>query len=945
MRQRARPQTPSVVHRVPWRADFQSVSESQSRALAAGDVYELRCAINAGPHIFQVSLPRMTAGFVSRTLHAVAGPAAKSGGRVEYPIALDDADLRAVAADITVGLPLAFASLVVAERLPATAAHQEYHADGTASIAGEVVHVIVYLSDVLRREDGPVEFECCGPVLGPVGTAVAYAPSAMHRGRARTTNGDPRVALALAFTAGKARITTIGSAAEALGRRLTSAAGVACVVNANCASDDCGAGFCCTTTAGADCSACSASNGTCMTCATTSANYVSSGICKAKLATGATCVNSGDCVSTANQCSSPAACLGGRCCNMSIPQCSSCDNRGSCVGCNAGFWLQQLVVSGQSILNCLPALADGTPCAGANAICFSGACRAGVCCSVAAAANSNCLSCSLSSGGGCSSCTSGWAAIGGVCVANGCSASAWSAWSRCATCVSGAVATRTRDVYSGPCENSAVQPCRPCAAQYARATFSAAFDLPMYSFDNNQTLVDAVTAAVAVLPRPPVAPSSVVVENIEFVSARARAMSLSGFMFTVRVDLSASADAGAATDAIRSGVAGGQLAIALRAGGLPVASGSITLVSASSVPPPATPISVLPFVMVNTVIGGVLGSFVVCLCCAGVYISCRNVARRRVSERQKAKGAAGGHRGGVVVHSDPMTLNPMPGARLGRDGDGGDGGSAPNTHVVYAVEQRRLLEEVERRVGAGAAEASRKQQAEDAAEAARKQQAGVAAALRAREPTDSRAQQPERDVQRQQAQSVEEKPDPTVVARQQTQQRMLLQEQQLGRGHASGSAGATGAVGAVALKGQAGAAAGAAVSAAGARPVIMGAPRAAVGVMVGVPRTAGVTAGTPRTVGVSVGTPRTVDGVPRAFATALPIASAAVGTPVAAAAAAAAAVGADAPAMAVPRAAHIVQGVPRSRGGGVARFAGEVRRVEAANTVTRAFQGPPADAE
>jgi hypothetical protein len=124
----------------------------------------------------------------------------KSGSRLEYSIKLSD-DLIHLGSKIS-SMPLKFASLVKA--LPSSdGQHQDFHAD---SKDGE--RAIVYLTNVEKETNGPIEFKEYGKIMGKAGTFVHYSANEIHRG---CSSDIERYALALAFDNTSKRITTIGA--------------------------------------------------------------------------------------------------------------------------------------------------------------------------------------------------------------------------------------------------------------------------------------------------------------------------------------------------------------------------------------------------------------------------------------------------------------------------------------------------------------------------------------------------------------------------------------------------------------------------------------------------------------------------------------------------------------------------------------------------------------
>ena len=124
----------------------------------------------------------------------------KSGSRLEYSIKLSD-DLIHLGNKIS-SMPLKFASLVKA--FPSSdGQHQDFHAD---SKDGE--RAIVYLTNVEKETNGPIEFREYGKIMGKAGTFVHYSANEIHRG---CSSDIERYALALAFDNTAKRITTIGA--------------------------------------------------------------------------------------------------------------------------------------------------------------------------------------------------------------------------------------------------------------------------------------------------------------------------------------------------------------------------------------------------------------------------------------------------------------------------------------------------------------------------------------------------------------------------------------------------------------------------------------------------------------------------------------------------------------------------------------------------------------
>lgn len=133
----------------------------------------------------------------------------KDGGRAEVPLHLEDTSVQALARDVSKGLggnlgPLRFASVMVAE--PTDAVDQYYHADSDDSLR---TNAFVYLTSVEKPEDGALDIEATGPVLGPRGTLAHYPASALHRGLANRSS-KARVAIAMAFSESEQAIQTIG---------------------------------------------------------------------------------------------------------------------------------------------------------------------------------------------------------------------------------------------------------------------------------------------------------------------------------------------------------------------------------------------------------------------------------------------------------------------------------------------------------------------------------------------------------------------------------------------------------------------------------------------------------------------------------------------------------------------------------------------------------------
>ena len=122
----------------------------------------------------------------------------KSGSRVEYSLSLSD-ELTRLGSQIS-SLPLRFASLVKA--IPSSSSDQEFHAD---SKQGE--RAIIYLTNVEKESNGPIEFKEFGKVLGKAGTFVHYSAQEIHRG---CKSDIDRYALALAFDTSLTPITTVG---------------------------------------------------------------------------------------------------------------------------------------------------------------------------------------------------------------------------------------------------------------------------------------------------------------------------------------------------------------------------------------------------------------------------------------------------------------------------------------------------------------------------------------------------------------------------------------------------------------------------------------------------------------------------------------------------------------------------------------------------------------
>jgi len=129
----------------------------------------------------------------------------KSGGRTEYVLPLDD-NVRSVADQLNVDMPLRFASIIVARQTDEP--DQVFHEDGTY----DSVNAIVYLTDVPAADYGAIEFQSDGPFLGERGSAVVYRATEIHRGLANRHVQD-RVALGLVFSNDTRPIRTIGSTA------------------------------------------------------------------------------------------------------------------------------------------------------------------------------------------------------------------------------------------------------------------------------------------------------------------------------------------------------------------------------------------------------------------------------------------------------------------------------------------------------------------------------------------------------------------------------------------------------------------------------------------------------------------------------------------------------------------------------------------------------------
>jgi len=126
----------------------------------------------------------------------------KFGGRTEYRLPLDTTVL-SVADQIGVDMPLRFASIIVAHNTDEP--DQDFHEDGTY----DSVNAIVYLTDVPHAENGAIEFESVGPIIGQRGSAVVYGAREHHRGIANRTSYD-RIALGLVFSNDERPVMTIG---------------------------------------------------------------------------------------------------------------------------------------------------------------------------------------------------------------------------------------------------------------------------------------------------------------------------------------------------------------------------------------------------------------------------------------------------------------------------------------------------------------------------------------------------------------------------------------------------------------------------------------------------------------------------------------------------------------------------------------------------------------
>jgi hypothetical protein len=125
----------------------------------------------------------------------------KEGSRIEYSIEINN-ELISIGKKISF-LPLKYASIVLA--LKTGTQDQTFHKDLES---GE--RAIIYLTDVLKDSNGPIEFQDGGKVLGPAGTYVHYSANDTHRG---CKSDIHRYALALAFDEDPlVHIKTIGMA-------------------------------------------------------------------------------------------------------------------------------------------------------------------------------------------------------------------------------------------------------------------------------------------------------------------------------------------------------------------------------------------------------------------------------------------------------------------------------------------------------------------------------------------------------------------------------------------------------------------------------------------------------------------------------------------------------------------------------------------------------------
>jgi hypothetical protein len=111
----------------------------------------------------------------------------KEGSRIEFSLTINNALIN-IGKKIS-SLPLKYASIVLA--LKSGTNDQIFHKD---SDSGE--RAIIYLTDVLKDTNGPIEFQNGGKVLGPSGTYVHYLASDIHRG---CKSDIDRYALAFAF--------------------------------------------------------------------------------------------------------------------------------------------------------------------------------------------------------------------------------------------------------------------------------------------------------------------------------------------------------------------------------------------------------------------------------------------------------------------------------------------------------------------------------------------------------------------------------------------------------------------------------------------------------------------------------------------------------------------------------------------------------------------------
>lgn len=131
----------------------------------------------------------------------------KQACREEQSLSLDDPRVAFLSDSLQMQYPLRFASLVRAYPT-CQGSHMDFHTD---SADPDRKNVLVYLRDVETEEDGPLEFQEEGSVLGKRGTAIEFFSSKeFHRGRANRSS-QPRDLLAMAFYPQSRAIDTIGA--------------------------------------------------------------------------------------------------------------------------------------------------------------------------------------------------------------------------------------------------------------------------------------------------------------------------------------------------------------------------------------------------------------------------------------------------------------------------------------------------------------------------------------------------------------------------------------------------------------------------------------------------------------------------------------------------------------------------------------------------------------